>query len=65
MRDSGNPTDEFDELTQKCLGEQIIDGREITAAELDTHIEQLKGDKDELCNHWLGTQLIRKIDYGR
>lgn len=65
MRDSGNPDDDFGEVTQKFLGENIVDGREITKADFDTMLETLKADKDESCSHWMGDKLIRRVDYGR
>jgi hypothetical protein len=63
MRDSGNPTDDFNEVTQRYLGETITDGREITKAEFDAMLVALEDDKDELASTWLGDELIRKINY--
>lgn len=65
MKDSGHPKDNFSEVTQKFLGEQIVDGREITKSEFDSMLESFKQNKEELCSYWLGDQLIRKIDYDR
>lgn len=63
MRDSGHPRDDFPEVTQKCLGEHIIDGREITHTDFKTMLEALKSDESESSNHWLGDKLIRRISY--
>jgi hypothetical protein len=54
---------EFDEVTQKFLGEQIIEGREITKENLIGMIDRLKNDKDEMCSYWMEDKLIHKIDY--
>jgi hypothetical protein len=54
---------EFDEVTQKFLGEQIIEGREITKENLVGMIDRLKNDKDEMCSYWMEDKLIHKIDY--
>ena len=53
----------FDELTQKCLGEMIIDGREVTREDIDKIVASLKEDKDEWVNHWLVDKCIHKVDY--
>lgn len=53
----------FDELSQKFLGEQIIEGREITRENLTGLVERLKNDKDEMCSYWMEDKLIHKIDY--
>lgn len=53
----------FDELSQKFLGEQIIEGREITRENLPGLIERLKSDKGEMCSYWMEDKLIHKIDY--
>jgi hypothetical protein len=55
---------EFDEVTQKFLGEQIIDGREITLEDMAKMIVRLKDDKSELCSYWMDVdKLIHTIDY--
>jgi hypothetical protein len=54
---------DFDEVTQKFLGEQIIDGREITLEGMAEMIVRLKDDKSELCSYWMDDKLIHKIDY--
>jgi hypothetical protein len=61
MIDSGNPDDFFDEVSQKCLGETIVDTREITKDDFNKMLEELAVN-GEGC-HWLGDKLIRKINY--
>ena len=53
----------FNEITQKCLGEQIIDGKQITREQLDEMMLKLKEDKSEFASYWMGDKLIHKIDY--
>lgn len=53
----------FDEVTQKFLGEQIIEGREISREGMTEMINRLKDDKSELCSYWMDERLIHKIDY--
>jgi hypothetical protein len=53
----------FSEVTQKCLGEQILDGKEITQEQLITLMQRLQNDKEEWCSYWMGDKLIHKIDY--
>lgn len=65
MVDSGCPEDAFDEVTQLHVGEQIIDGRKISKKKFDKMLVELAADKNELCSHWMGDKLIRKIDYTR
>lgn len=65
MRDSGNTDDEFEEMTQKFIGESIIDGREITKKEFNLMLEQLEKDSTESCSYWLGDKLIRKVNYNK
>lgn len=67
MIDSGNDADAFEAASQRHLGETIIDGRQITKAEFDMMIARLKANEDpyELSSHWMGEQLIRKINYDR
>lgn len=65
MRDSGCDEDLFDEVTQRYLGETILDGRQITKDEFDQMLVDLSKDKDEMSSHWCGDKLIRKIDYER
>ena len=65
MRDSGNEDDSFDEVTQKHIGEQIIDGKKISRKDFLKMISDLEYDKKETCSHWMGEKLIRKINYDR
>lgn len=65
MRDSGADEDHFDEVTQRYLGETILDGREITKEQYDQLLKDLAADRDEMSSHWCGDKLIRKIDYER
>lgn len=53
----------FEEISQKCLGEQIIDGNEIKSEDVPVLINRLKNIKEELCCHWLEDKLIHKVDY--
>jgi hypothetical protein len=65
MRESGDPDDSFEEVTQRYLGEIITDGREISKKEFKQLLKTLEKDKDETSSYWLGKDLIRKIDYNR
>ena len=66
MRDSGADEDNFEELTQRYLGETITDGREISKKEFKKILKELETDRNELSSHWLGgDKLIRKINYNR
>lgn len=54
----------FDEVTQKWLGEQIIDVREITEHQLEVLVSALAEDKDEMSSHWMGLEsLVHKVKY--
>lgn len=53
----------FDEVTQRWLGEQIIDGREVSYEELLVMINKYKDDKEEMCSHWMNEKLIHKVNY--
>ena len=65
MRDSGCDEDCFDEVTQRYLGETILDGREITHEQFQNLMQELQKDSHEMSSHWMGDKLIRKIDYER
>jgi hypothetical protein len=65
MRESGLPADNFDEVTQRYLGETITDGREITELEFEKLLVDLAADEDETSSYWLGDKLVRRIDYNR
>lgn len=51
------------EMTQNCLGEQIIEGREVTLDEFDKTLARLNADKRELTSIWMGRELINKVNY--
>ena len=51
------------ELTQRCLGETICDGREVTIEEINKMLETFKSDDAELSTHWMGEKQINKIKY--
>lgn len=53
----------FDEVSQKWLGEQLIEGREVTKEELIQHLQRLSEDKQYLTSHWMGDKLIHKVNY--
>ena len=65
MRESGSEEDYFDEVTQRYLGETILDGREITRKDFHNMLRNLTQDNKESCSYWMGDKLIRKIDYER
>jgi len=54
---------QFDDLTQKHLGEQIVDGREVTKEEFDKYVVGLKDDMAEMSSHWMGEKMIHKVNY--
>ena len=56
-------TREFDEITQRWLGEQIIDGEEVSYEQLLVLLNKLEKDKDEMSSHWMGEKLIHKVQY--
>lgn len=60
MRDSGDEADDFEEFSQKWLGETIIDGKEIKMKHFKKMLEE-----DKECCGWMGEKLIRKINYDR
>ena len=64
MIDSGNEADSFEPVSQKYLGETIIDGREITKEAYDSMLVEFATDSEESTSHWMGDKLIRTIDYG-
>lgn len=63
MRDSGNEDDYFEEFSQKCLGEQIIDGRKLPRRKFQALVDELNANGEG--SPWLGEKLIRKINYDR
>lgn len=54
---------EFDDFTQKHLGEQIIDGKEVTIEEYTKLLGELKDNPDEMSSYWMGDKMIHKINY--
>jgi hypothetical protein len=65
MIDSGNDADAFEEVSQKFLGETIIDGRKISKKKFAKMLKDFEHDADESCSHWMGDKLIRVVDYDR
>lgn len=63
MIDSGNPANRFEEMSQKFLGENIVQGMETTEAGFHELLTKLSNDPDELSSHWMGDSLIRRIKY--
>jgi len=63
MVDSGDPDDSFESAEQRYLGETICDGREITKEEFNEMLVKMEETGEG--SHWMGEQLIRKIDYDR
>lgn len=63
MKESGNDKDYFEEITQKCVGETILDGREISRKEFSNMLESFQDNDEESCSWWLGEDLIRKVNY--
>ena len=56
---------EYSELTQRWLGDQIVDIQEMTMDELEKHVEELREDDRELCSHWMPLEsIIHKVSYG-
>jgi len=54
---------EFDEITQRWLGEQIMDGEEVSYEQLLVLLNKLEKDKDEMSSPWMGDKLIHKVNY--
>lgn len=54
---------EFEEVTQRWLGEQIVDGGEVSYEQLLVMLNKMKEDKSELSSHWMGDNLIHKVQY--
>lgn len=53
----------FDEVTQRWLGEQIMDAQVVTQEQLQDMLKQLVEDKNEMSSHWMGEKLIHKVQY--
>ncbi len=54
---------DFDEVTQRWLGEQIVDAQVVTEDQLRSIIEECSQDNNESCSHWMGDKLIHKVIY--
>ncbi len=54
---------DFDEVSQKWLGEQLIEGREVTKEDLIQHLQRQSEDKQYLTSNWMGEKLIHKVNY--
>jgi hypothetical protein len=65
MNDSSAEKDIFEAVSQKHLGEIIIDGQEINKKKFDKMLEDLENNKEETCSYWMGEKLIHKIDYSK
>lgn len=65
MNEAATGNDFFEAVTQRFLGETIIDGREISKKEFDKMLPTLAADEKELSSHWMGDKLIRKINYDK
>lgn len=65
MRTSGHPADDFLPLSMRDLGENIIDGREISSDELELEFVKLNNANDpaEVHHSDHGMDIIRKINY--
>lgn len=63
MRDFKSDEEYFYEMSQRFLGETIVNGMEITQEQFDKLLESVKNDSDEMSSHWLGNELIRKVKY--
>lgn len=61
MIDSGAVEDRFEEFSQRNLGEQIIETREITREEFRHLLADL--EKTGEGSYWMGDELIRRINY--
>lgn len=56
---------EFDEVSQRFLGESIIEGKEIKLEDIPELINRLKDNKEEMCCYWMEDKLIHKVDYDK
>lgn len=54
---------DFDEVTQRWLGEQIMDAQVVTQEQLQDMLKQLSEDSNEMSSHWMGDKLIHKVQY--
>lgn len=63
MADSGYQKDMITEFSQKHLGEQILDGFEITYEQFDSMNDQLNTDSNDSGSPWMGRKIINIVDY--
>lgn len=65
MIDSGSDDDLFYEFSQKHIGHTIVDSREITRADFDKLVQDLKDrkDKNDMGSPWMGDKIIRVVKY--
>lgn len=61
MIDSGSAEDSFESVDQKFLGETIVDGRKISKKKFKKLLKEI--EKEQTGSHWLGEELIRRINY--
>lgn len=61
MIDSGVESDYFESVEQESLGETIIGGRKISMKKFYKLLKEI--ETKGTGSHWMGEQLIRKIDY--
>ena len=62
-RGSGNSKYDFEEVSQRYLGESVLDSKEITKEEFTTLLKQCESDKDEMSSYWMGEELIHAVEY--
>ena len=63
MIDSGDEKDYFESVEQESLGETIIGGRKISMKKYKKMLQEI--ERKGTGSHWMGEELIRKIDYSR
>ena len=58
-------THQVDEFSQKCLDETVTSVREITQEDFQAMCRDLENNVDPVENgsHWMGNDLIHKVDY--
>lgn len=63
MIDSGHDDDYFESVEQVALGETIIGGRKISIKKYKKLLKEMEAKGTG--SHWMGEELIRRIDYTR
>jgi hypothetical protein len=64
MRSSGNDNDNFNEFSQKFLGELVVDSSEISFEELEKMNKALLLNNVEIGAPWkTNEEIIRKVNY--